>query len=128
MWLSISPGPAEKAGPLLARIRIGLGFESFYDETNDRSLRLSDEQGNILKSYFQAVSADAIARITVGMTHHQVNQILIVPGTFVSELGGYKYFCDDGSAYIISYVVDEEISTLFVTSIIKVEPEASPEA
>ena len=99
-----------------------LGSGKIVNTPTDRTLHLSDEQINTLKSYFQTVSADAIAQITVGMTMSQVASILMSPGTPVSV--GYKYVCDDGSEFIISFVYDDEIKAPVVTGITKIDTEA----
>ncbi|MBQ7780310.1 MAG: hypothetical protein IJ404_07435 [Clostridia bacterium] len=114
------------AGDLVLTFHL-LGGE-FYDETNNRTLFISDEQIEVLRSYIATVSADALAQISVGMTISQVGSILRAPGTPDGELGGYKYLCDDSSEYFISLAVDDELKTAVVTGITKIETEASPEA
>ena len=96
----------------------------FYDETNNRTLFISDEQIEVLRSYIATVSADAIAQITVGMTLSQVANILMAEGTPDGELGGYRFLCDDGSEFIISFVYDDEIKAPVVTGITKIDTEA----
>ena len=108
------------AGDLVLTFHL-LGGE-FYDETNNRTLFISDEQIEVLRSYIATVSADAIAQISVGMTLSQVASILMSPGKPVSV--GYQHVCDDGSEYIISFVYDDELKTAVVTDITKVDTEA----
>jgi hypothetical protein len=101
--------------------------------TTDRTLFLTDEQIDTLKSYFQTVSADAIAQITVGMTLHQVQGILKGPGNGVeydeaTREGTLQYECEDGSKYNIVFVYGDGIKSTFVTSITKIDTESSPEA
>ena len=119
-----------KAGKII--IECTLDLRIFYDEANHRTLFISDAQSDVLKSYFQTVSADAFAKIVVGMTSSEAAQILMTPGTLIAADGNgtiiKEYDCEDGSKYHISYFLDTEIIKQFVTSIIKVEPEASPEA
>lgn len=122
-----------EAGDLVLTYEVNCG--EFYDETNDRTLFLADEQIEVIRLYITTVSADAIAEISVGMTLQEVGQILMAPGKGVEseESDGqiivvYQYYCEDGSKYHISFVVDDEHEFPTVTDITKVEEEASPEA
>ena len=118
----ISPDYDIKAGEFAFYYDLDNGI--FVGKNTDISLLISDEQIEVLKSYLATVSADAIAEITVGMTLSQVASILMSPGTPDSEFGGYRYFCDDGSEYVICLVYDNEIYAPVVTGITKIDTEA----
>ena len=124
----ISPDYVFKAGDLLLKYDLSNGI--FVDSTNDRHLIISDEQIEVLKSYLTTVSADAIAEITVGMTYSQVCQILMVPGMGAVEGSSssgaviYQFNCDDGSKFLISFLLDTEQKVPVVTNITKVDTEA----
>ncbi len=107
-----------KAGELIFTYDLDTG--EFYDEKNDRTLFVSDEQIDTLKSYFAAVSADAISQITVGMTMSQVLDILGSSGTNVGS-GEIiiQYACDDGTKCNIVYMYDYVVDSLVVWNIVK---------
>lgn len=122
-----------EAGDLVLTYHLEGG--QFYDETNDRTLFISDEQIEVLRLYITTVSADAIAQITVGMTLQQVAQILMAPGKGVESeesdgqiIAVYQFYCEDGSKYHITFLVDDEHKLPTVTDITKVKAESSPEA
>lgn len=107
-----------KAGELIITYNLDIG--EFYDEINDKTLFVSDEQIDTLKSYFATVSADAISQITVGMTMSQVLDILGSSGTNVGS-GEIiiQYVCDDGAKYNIVYLYDADVDSLVVWNIAK---------
>lgn len=102
-----------------------LGSGKIVNTPTDRTLHLSDEQIDTLKSYFQTVSADAIAEITVGMTYSQVCSILLTEGTVieypVSSEVILQYNCEDGSKYNVVFFLGDGTESTIVTGITKVE-------
>ena len=127
LW-KISPDYDIKAGELDFYYDLSEGI--FIDRTNDRILFLSDEQTEILNSYLTTVSVDAIAEITLGMTYSQVCQILMAPGMGSAEGSSgkgeviYQFNCDDGSKFLISFLLDTEQKVPVVTGITKIDTEA----
>ena len=134
LW-KISPDYEITAGELAFYFDLDNGI--FVGQNDiDRSLKISDEQIEVLRSHLTTVSVDAIAQITVGMTLHQVQGILKGPGKGVeydeaTREGTLQYECEDGSKYNIVFVYGDGVKSIkntFVTSITKIDTESSPEA
>ena len=123
----ISPEYHLKAGEFVFYCDLSNG-KIVNTPTTDRTLLLTDEQIDTLKSYFQTVSADAIAQITVGMTYSQVCSILLTDGMNIESTASdeiiLQYDCDDGSKFNIVYAYGDGIELPIVIDIIKINTEA----